>query len=160
MYDFGQADAAMADNQISSGKRHPEITFGRIVNVTAKSDAKKLNIVNRRRIDPEAQANQFLTKVSEKLDQVIDFVFKTESGPIGRLPYPKEEIYQDIENVCKQKRGPQLYKRLKHRLETHASQVVKQRLVRSIDASYEAYAALTRVLKAWLAWNAQCVRSS
>ena len=111
---------------------------------------KKLVVKNLRstpRVDPE----QYFTRIWAQLDVSLTAIFKSD-----KPSFSLEELYKGAENVCKQGKAPELYKRLRQRCVSQMAENVKGDLGAKAMQSSD-----TEVLKAfvdaWSLWNQQLV---
>ena len=100
------------------------------------------------RTTPRHSAEEYLEKVWAQEDTAL-----TESFDDDKIPYSLEELYKGAENVCRQGKAADLYKRLKQKCEDH----IHRRVVESLDQFASAAASNVDVLKgfidAWSKWQ-------
>ena len=109
---------------------------------------KKLVVKNLRtapRVDPE----QYFEKVWGQLDISLTAIFKND-----KPPYSLEELYRGAENVCRQGKAAETYKRLRERCKTFMSQTMKEELKLKADGSSDTDT-LKAFVEAWVKWSAQ-----
>ncbi|KIX04458.1 uncharacterized protein Z518_05326 [Rhinocladiella mackenziei CBS 650.93] len=109
---------------------------------------KKLVVKNLRtvpRVDPQAYFEQVWTQE----DKALDAIFRNE-----KEPYSLEELYKGAENVCRQGKAAELYKRLGQKCEHHLTNTVKDGIRRD-EAKSSDVEVLRTVVHAWAQWQKQ-----
>jgi phosphatidylserine/phosphatidylglycerophosphate/cardiolipin synthase-like enzyme len=111
---------------------------------------KKLVIKNLRSV-PRADPNQYFDQVWKQLEAALSSIFR---GSV--VPYSLEDLYKGVETLCRQDRGPLLYKRLAEKCKNELTLLLKDPLVEEAN-SMEDSGVLRAVVDAWSVWNAQLV---
>jgi hypothetical protein len=109
---------------------------------------KKL-VVKNLRTAPRSDPEQYFEKVWGQLDMSLTAIFKNE-----RLPHSCEELYRGAENVCRQGKAAETYKRLRERCTTFISQNMREELKSKANGSSDADT-LKAFVNAWIKWSSQ-----
>jgi hypothetical protein len=109
---------------------------------------KKL-VVKNLRTAPRSDPEQYFEKVWGQLDVSLAAIFKDE-----RLPHSREELYKGAENVCRQGKAAETYKRLRERCKTFMSEGVRQELKSKAYGSSDTDM-LKASVSAWTKWTTQ-----
>ena len=109
---------------------------------------KKL-VVKNLRTAPKADPEQYFEKVWGQLDVSFTAIFKNE-----RPPYSLEELYRGAENVCRQGKAAETYKRFRQRCEAFMSQDMKEDLKSKADGRSDPDT-LKAFVEAWTKWSTQ-----
>jgi cullin-4 len=97
---------------------------------------------------PAWDANKYFEETWTQLDQALGVIFA--QTPVN---FSMEELYRRVENLCRQKRAEDLYKRLSERCKAHVRGTVKTSLLAKREQTN--VQVLDHVLSAWSAWNEQ-----
>jgi nuclear pore complex protein Nup205 len=109
---------------------------------------KKLVVKNLRTV-PRSDPEQYFEKVWGQLDSSLTAIFKNE-----RPPHSCEELYRGAENVCRQGKAAETYKRLRERCTTFMSQSMKEELRSKAQESSD-IDVLKAFVGAWMKWSSQ-----
>jgi hypothetical protein len=109
---------------------------------------KKL-VVKNLRAAPRSDPEQYFEKVWVQLDVSLTAIFEDE-----RLPHSCEELYRGAENVCRQGKAAETYKRLRERCITFMSKSMKEELKLKAQDSSDTDA-LKAFVNAWIKWSSQ-----
>ena len=111
--------------------------------------AKKLVVKN---LKPQTSwdSNKYFNDTWQQLSSATDAVLS--GAPVN---FSMEEMYRGVENLCRQGRAKDLYRKLANKCESHITRVVKPGLLsknrsRNVDV-------LQDVLSAWASWQSQVV---
>ncbi|KAL4941066.1 hypothetical protein BDV06DRAFT_212966 [Aspergillus oleicola] len=119
-------------------------------NFTPHTGAKRL-VVKNLRTGPRLNQDLYFDRVWGQLDAALSAIF---SG--GKPEISLEELYKGAENVCRQGRAAELFKRLQERCrghvtgKLHGSLVEKAQLASNVDT-------LRSVVEAWKVWQSMLV---
>lgn len=112
---------------------------------------KKLVVKNLRTV-PRTDPAKFFEQQWEKLSKALDTIFG--GGEI--LPYSYEELYQSVQNVCKQGRAEELEGRFRDRATKAITEKASE--LSSFSATETSYIqTLEKAEEAWENWNKQFV---
>jgi hypothetical protein len=109
---------------------------------------KKL-VVKNLRTAPRSDPEQYFEKVWGQLDVSLTAIFKNE-----RLPHSCEELYRGAENVCRQGKAAETYKRLRERFTMYMSQNLREELKSKANGSSDTDT-LKAFVNAWTKWSSQ-----
>lgn len=132
----------------SAEKRKLSVSAQKPNGFNVHSGPKKLVVKNLRttpRIDPQ----QYLDKVWQQEDTSLDAIFRGE-----KEPYSLEELYRAAENVCRQGKAADLYKRLRAKCSDHLMTNVRTRLVR-LTKTQPTADVLKTFVDEWQTWKRQ-----
>jgi hypothetical protein len=111
---------------------------------------KKLLIKNLRNI-PRADPNQYFDRIWNQLEAALSAIFRD-----AEVPYSLEDLYKGVETLCRQDRGPLLYKKLSEKCKIELTSLLKGCLTKAAD-TMEDFGVLRAVVDAWSIWNARLV---
>ena len=120
----------------------------RSTNFTPHTGPRKL-VVRNLRTTPKSSPDQYFNQMWHQLDRALSAIFSNE-----KLPYPNEELYRGVENICRQERAPALYQRLCDKCKGVISGDVRASLVTSAKDLSDVEV-LRAVVEAWSTWNKQ-----
>ena len=109
---------------------------------------KKL-VVKNLRTAPRSDPEQYFEKVWGQLDISLTAIFKNEKPPCSL-----EELYRGAENVCRQGKAAETYKRLRERFTNFMSQTMREEL-KSKAAGSSDIDTLKAFVEAWTKWSTQ-----
>jgi hypothetical protein len=151
MYSFSSKNGTIDLTSSSPGKGpRPNSMSGRPSNFAPHQGAKKL-VVKNLRTTPKGNAEQYMNKVWGQLDEALTEIFNDEQ-PTQSL----EELYKGTENLCRQGKAPEIYKRLVGRCKAHVSTTLKNKLLEKAAVG-KPVDTLRAVVEAWSVWNRQLV---
>lgn len=152
MYSFTSKSPSSAVVDLTSSpesqKRKASFAAPRPSTFNANQGPKKLVVKNLRtvpRIDPQQYFDTTWAKEAKALDAIL-------SG--NKESYSLEELYKGSENICRQGKAADLYKKLKQKIETHLADIVRDELCRDISTSSEVEV-LRAFVSAWSTWQKQ-----
>jgi Cullin family len=128
----------------------PNSVSGKPSNFAPHQGAKKL-VVKNLRTTPKGNADQYMNKVWGQLDEALTEIFNDEQ-PTQSL----EELYKGTENLCRQEKAPEIYKKLVDRCKNHISTTLKNKLLEKASVG-KPVDTLRAVVEAWSNWNRQLV---
>ena len=99
--------------------------------------------------DPRNKPDEYYNTVWERLEASLSAIFAD-----GKLPYSIEELYRGVENVCRQGKAADLFKKLEHACHQNILNNVKEDLIRRSNND-NAVVVLDSVVEAWSKWNKQ-----
>lgn len=111
---------------------------------------KKLVIKNLRNI-PRADPNQYFELIWNQLEAALSAIFRD-----AEIPYSLEDLYKGVETLCRQDRGPLLYKKLSEKCRNELTSLLKDPLIKEAD-TMEDSGVLRSLIDAWSSWNARLV---
>lgn len=117
---------------------------------TPHQGAKRL-IVKNLRTTPRTDPEQYFTKVWDQLDAALTNIFGLENAK-----YSLEELYKGAENLCRQGRSAELYKRLRARCESHLAGQIREVLADKAS-QLSSVDLLSSYLEAWKTWSGRLV---
>lgn len=144
MYSFSSAKFSGGNNTAPQNRRlntRPNKGF------QPKAGTTRL-VVKTLKPQPAWDANKYFQDTWTQLDQALSTIFA--EAPIN---FSMEELYCGVENLCRQKRAEDIYRRLSDRCKTHVRGTMKASLLSK--QSQDNVQVLDHVLKAWTAWNSQ-----
>ena len=106
-------------------------------------------VIKNLRTTPKTDPTQFFEQQWEKLSKALDIIFS--DGEI--LPYSYEELYQSVQNVCKQGRAEALSGRLKDK----ATEAITEKTNALLANQSSPVRTLESVVEAWEKWDRQFV---
>ncbi|KPI38341.1 Cullin-4A [Cyphellophora attinorum] len=109
---------------------------------------KKL-IVKNLQSKPRINAQEYLDRIWQQEDVSLDAIFRNE-----KEPYSLEELYRAAENVCRQDKAADLYKRVKAKCSDHLMSNVRSRLARAAKTEAKS-AVLKAFVDEWQMWKKQ-----
>lgn len=98
----------------------------------------------RKQIDPKA----YLDATWQKIQVALDSVFSR-----GKIDFSLEELYRDVENLCRQGVAQETYKRLEGRCRAYAMQIRDEKIAET--AGRKDVDVLRATLQAWATWMGQ-----
>ena len=98
---------------------------------------------------PKVDPNQYYNTVWKRLEISLSAIFRDE-----KLPYSNEELYRGVENVCRQGKAADLFKKLENESHQNILLNVKEDLTRRSN-NEDAVIVLQSVVQAWSRWNKQ-----
>lgn len=113
---------------------------------------KKLVVRNFKKT-PVTDPNQYFDQVWQQLHAALQAIFRSE-----KIPHSKEELYRNVENVCRQDRALLLFKKLCEECEHELSSRLKDSLVNPAVVMKDTDV-LCAVIEAWSVWISQLVCS-
>ncbi|KAJ9629728.1 hypothetical protein H2203_002109 [Taxawa tesnikishii (nom. ined.)] len=116
-------------------------------NFNPHAGAKKLVVKNLRK-ESSWDANKYFEQTWSQLDAALKVVFS--NGPVT---YSMEDLYRGVENLCRQGRAEEVYRKLYARCDAHIKNDVQKALLDK--ASHDKVDVLRAVLAAWSSWTAQ-----
>lgn len=119
-------------------------------NFSPHTGAKKL-VVKNLRTAPRVNPEQYFTKVWAQLDSSLKAIFDN-----GKPTHSLEELYKGSENLCRQGKAPELYKKLHDRCEGHIAGTLRDQLRAKAGVGREVDT-LHAVVEAWSKWKEQMV---
>ncbi|KAL2048138.1 hypothetical protein N7G274_000049 [Stereocaulon virgatum] len=117
-------------------------------NITTHTGPKKIMVKGLKKVS-RPHPDEYYNRVWGQLDTSLSAIFSEQ-----KLPYSMEELYRGVEIVCKQDRGPALYKKLCEKCTRDISSRVKEPLLQTADIS-SAVEVLDAVVQAWATWSKQ-----
>ena len=99
--------------------------------------------------DPKVKPDEYYNTVWERLEASLSAIFTD-----GKLPYSNEELYRGVENVCRQGKAADLFKKLEHACHQNILNNVKEDLTRRSNNDNAVFV-LESVVEAWSRWNKQ-----
>src|ERR1700722_1981447 len=147
----GVIDLTSSSPPTSPQSRMRNKSFGlqnRTVAFAPHQGPKKL-VVKNLRTAPRSDPEQYFEKVWGQLDVSLAAIFKNE-----RLPHSREELYKGAENVCRQGKAAETYKRLRERCKTFMSEGMRQELKSKAYGSSDTDM-LKAFVSAWTKWTTQ-----
>lgn len=131
-----------------SQKRKASFTAPRASTFNPHSGPKKLAVKNLRTV-PRMDPHHYFDSIWAKEDKALDAIFGK-----AKEQYSLEELYKGAENVCRQGKASDLYKRLKQKCEIHLANTVRDGLHRD-EANSSDVEVLSQFAKAWSIWQKQ-----
>lgn len=110
----------------------------------------RLVIKNLRNV-PRADSNQYFDQVWSQLEAALSAIFRG-----MEVPYSLEDLYKGVENLCRQDRGPLLYKKLSEKCKNELTSLLKDPITEEAKR-VEASGVLLAVVGAWSVWNDRLV---
>ena len=98
---------------------------------------------------PKAKPDEYYNTVWERLEASLSAIFTD-----GKLSYSNEELYKGVENVCRQGKAADLYKKLEHKCHQNILNNVKEVLIQRSNND-DPIVVLQSVVQAWSGWNKQ-----
>ncbi|KIV93361.1 hypothetical protein PV10_04578 [Exophiala mesophila] len=152
MYSFSSKTPSNAVVDLTSSpdstKRKLSFATPRPSTFNPNQGPKKLIVKNLRtvpRIDPQ----QYFDSTWAKEDKALNAIF---AGSMDS--YSLEELYKGSENICRQGKAAELYKKLKNKLESHLTDNVQDGIRRDAAASSDVEV-LRSFLDSWSTWQKQ-----
>jgi cullin-4 len=149
MYSFSSQQPNGKIIDLTGSPASPPRRQQKVMNYSAAP--KKLVVKNLRTV-PRTDPAQFFEQQWEKLSKALDIIFS--GGEI--LPYSYEQLYQSVQNVCKQGRA----ELLEGRFRDSATEAISEKAAElsSFAATRTSYVqTLGKVEEAWENWNKQFV---
>ena len=118
---------------------------------TAPNGGPKKLIVKTLKTVPKTDPDQFYNEAWKRLDAALFAIFDE-----AALPCSNEELYRDVQSLCRQGRAASLYKQLREKCKLNVMGKVAEPLLHyaSTATSVEL---LDAVVKAWSTWKTQLV---
>lgn len=107
-------------------------------------------VVKNLRTTPRADPQQYFEKVWAQQDSALSASFQDD-----KVSYSLEELYKGAENVCRQGRAPEIYKRLKQKCKEHLEGPTTKSLKQTASSSESDVTVLEAFEKAWSKWQRQ-----
>lgn len=150
MYSFSgqQTNGHIIDLTHSPGSTPPR----RVPKPMNNSAGPRKLVIKNLRVTPKTDPAQFFEQQWEKLSKALDIIFS--DGEI--LPYSYEELYQSVQNVCKQGRAEALFGRLKDK----ATQAIAKKTSALLANPSSPTQTLESVVDAWEKWDHQFVSAT
>ena len=128
-------------------------TIGGVVRPTstAPNGGPKKLVVKTLKTVPKTDPDQYYNEAWKRLDAALSAIFDA-----AVLPYSNEELYRDVQSLCRQGRAPPLYKQLCEKCKLNVMGKMAEPLLHyaSTATSVEL---LDAVVKAWSTWKTQLV---
>ena len=122
----------------------------RPTNFTPHTGAKRLVVKNLRKT-PRSSQDQYFDQVWEQLEAALNAIFNHQ-----KASHSLEELYRGVENLCRQDKAPEIYRRLCERCKQYVSGKLKEPLLARARVAADVDA-LRAVVGAWSTWKAQLV---
>ena len=147
----GFVDLTGSTSPTSSQSRMRNMSFGsqpRAAAFAPHQGPKKL-VVKNLRTAPKADPEQYFEKVWGQLGESLTAIFNAE-----RPPCSLEELYRGAENVCRQGKAAETYKRLREQCKTFMSQSMREEMRSKADGRSDKDT-LKAFVEAWTKWSTQ-----
>ncbi|KAF2190175.1 Cullin-domain-containing protein [Zopfia rhizophila CBS 207.26] len=109
--------------------------------------AKRL-LVKNFKVQPKTDPREYLEQIWKKVDQALLVVF---AG--GEITFSLEELYRGVENLCRQGKAEEVYKRLYAKCESYVGGKLKERVKEIVGRGD--VEVLRGTLSAWAVWGEQ-----
>jgi hypothetical protein len=117
-----------------------------------QSGARKLQVKNLREAN-KGKSEKYFNTTWESLDKALEAVFQKE-----KVQESMEVLYRGVENLCRLNKAPELFERLKKRLEDYVSTELKPKILEDVQDNDIETARLINF--AWTQWEKQLVAIS
>jgi Cullin family/Cullin protein neddylation domain len=107
-------------------------------------------VVKNLRTTPRVDPQQYFERVWKQQDSALSASFNDE-----KIPYSLEELYKGAENVCRQGKAPELYKRLRQKCKEYLEGQITENLKQTASRSETDVAVLKAFVEAWSRWQRQ-----
>jgi len=144
----GVVDLTGGTPSTESQKRKTVFAAPRTLTFNPHQGPKKL-VVKNLRTTPHIDPQQYLDKVWTQEESALEAIFHND-----KEPYSLEELYKGAENVCRQGKAADLYKRLQQNCKEHLARTVRGD-IRAKAAEVSDVEVLKTFVDAWSRWQRQ-----